>query len=846
MPSTVNGIGTWYWGKTNIITRNDRCEFCGQYQLLSSYDTTLYFVVFFLPVIPLGRKHIIDECPACRRHRVASLKKWEQTKTQSLMKALEEWQAERANAEKARKAVGVTIAFHDRQAFEDVAGPVGQAFSRDPDMQIFLAEAYSHFGQPELADACYAAALKLRNDAYTRRTYAAYLLKRLRPDEARPLLDEILQQRDTKDASLMLWLAQAYQAVGNHDAAVRLIDEIGTAFPHLLSNPDFERVRKTSSKYQGTSKKIKIAGLDASSTGARQETWFQRHGAKAIVATIIAGLVTWYFSLAISKGHHQVHVLNGTQTMYVVDIDGRQYHVPAMNMIEVGLGEGHHNVAVSEPAGLVKPTGMDIRTNFWKRPFSSRTFVLNPDRCAVVYLEEIEYSSHPRPSSAQWFTGQSAYEFKQPNHPFTDPPAKVTVDDKNGSETRTHLGMVGGLSAARIMALLEKEVGPEAAREWVSRYAPAAPEDYSGLALLYQHIKGEKLIEALRERLSDRPLRVEWHRFYQSAVEKERPDYDLAAEYRKLLDASPSDSALMYLYGRVLPDRRQMMDLFLRASQGPSPCEFALYALARDDLDDADFDKTLQHVRAARKIDAKNPQFAWIECEALEGLGKFDEEIAVIRAMEEHEVDDVFHVSNEVRLMVRKGDAKGAKERIESFCQEVARLTDNSQQTMDVARNMLEAAYYDSRGDMAEYQKCLTRQDTPEARARLALLNGKYDEAEKALADVEPETGNYALLAALAQGKSPAVSQRAWKKVVELLGQGTREDRKLSQELTKDKPPDPAVLRGWSGKPSERCIMLTALGMRYPQERDNYFRQARKLNYATGFPQRLIEQLLSK
>ena len=59
--------------------------------------------------------------------------------------------------------------------------------------------------------------------------------------------------------------------------------------------------------------------------------------------------------------------------------------------------------------------------------------------------------------------------------------------------------------------------------------------------LLYHHLKGEKLIDALRERLSDRPLRVEWHRFYQSAIEKERPDHDLAAEYRKLLDANPME-----------------------------------------------------------------------------------------------------------------------------------------------------------------------------------------------------------------------------------------------------------------------------------------------------------------
>ena len=56
MPSTVNGIGTWYYGKDNLVTRNDRCEFCGNYGELKSYDTTLYFVVVFIPLIPLGRK----------------------------------------------------------------------------------------------------------------------------------------------------------------------------------------------------------------------------------------------------------------------------------------------------------------------------------------------------------------------------------------------------------------------------------------------------------------------------------------------------------------------------------------------------------------------------------------------------------------------------------------------------------------------------------------------------------------------------------------------------------------------------------------------------------------------
>ena len=50
MPSTVNGIGTWYYGKSNLVTRNDTCEFCHNYAELKSYDTTLYFVVVFIPL----------------------------------------------------------------------------------------------------------------------------------------------------------------------------------------------------------------------------------------------------------------------------------------------------------------------------------------------------------------------------------------------------------------------------------------------------------------------------------------------------------------------------------------------------------------------------------------------------------------------------------------------------------------------------------------------------------------------------------------------------------------------------------------------------------------------------
>src|SRR5688572_19651040 len=144
MPTTINGVGTWHLGKRNIVMRTDTCEFCGNQGVLSSYDTTLYFVVVFVPLIPLGSKRVIDECPRCKRYRSISLRKWDRQKTQSLMDALGEWQADRGNADKASKAIGVTIAYHDKQAFDDIAPAVADAFARNVDIQLLLASANDH------------------------------------------------------------------------------------------------------------------------------------------------------------------------------------------------------------------------------------------------------------------------------------------------------------------------------------------------------------------------------------------------------------------------------------------------------------------------------------------------------------------------------------------------------------------------------------------------------------------------------------------------------------------------------------------------------------------------------
>src|SRR5438552_12325984 len=93
MPSTVNGIGTHYYGRKNVQSHAATCPHCRCETTLSSYDTRLWFVVFFIPLIPMGRKRIVDQCPRCTRHYVMDLDKWEAAKQLEISGALDKYRA---------------------------------------------------------------------------------------------------------------------------------------------------------------------------------------------------------------------------------------------------------------------------------------------------------------------------------------------------------------------------------------------------------------------------------------------------------------------------------------------------------------------------------------------------------------------------------------------------------------------------------------------------------------------------------------------------------------------------------------------------------------------------------
>ena len=95
------------YGKNRVHRIPMTCPNCGAYSDLESYDTTKYFVLFFVPLVPLSRWRVIEKCPICTQHRAIKLKDWEEAKQKDSAAVTEELRRDPQNPETVQKVIGV-------------------------------------------------------------------------------------------------------------------------------------------------------------------------------------------------------------------------------------------------------------------------------------------------------------------------------------------------------------------------------------------------------------------------------------------------------------------------------------------------------------------------------------------------------------------------------------------------------------------------------------------------------------------------------------------------------------------------------------------------------------------
>ncbi len=250
MPTTINGIGTTYFGKKKLEQYEGVCDSCNRSTTLFDYETGYYICVIFIPIIPLGRKMILGECSICSQHRVISLRDWEQMKEQSISQSMEELTSNAEDPAKAIELLGTYTAFKQYDEARELAAAVKTTHWEHYDTMLAIGGWYEQMKQTAEAEECFQQCIALDpNCPSSVRIRCITHLENNQLQDAQKLAYELFGQAPIDNMGPMLMLIHVLEQTGQDDVAYEVYKHILQGIPELKEDKDFcKDIRKLEKK----------------------------------------------------------------------------------------------------------------------------------------------------------------------------------------------------------------------------------------------------------------------------------------------------------------------------------------------------------------------------------------------------------------------------------------------------------------------------------------------------------------------------------------------------------------------------------------------------------------------
>jgi tetratricopeptide (TPR) repeat protein len=840
MPQMLNGCGTWYYGKSNKQTYVGTCRFCGKGATLTSYDTRLFVVIVMIPIVPLGKKRIIEQCGACTRHLAMPLADYREAESR-MQQTLDAYRNTPADAEAAREFLKAVCSFRNEAVFLSAA-PELEANLQNAEALALLAAAYQLFNRLGDAERVVRKALEIDDSDELSEFLGEVLLRQGKPDEAEPYLSHIVEKGIPDRVDVLYHLAQVYQSCGQHEKALQAFDYCEQVNPPIAQDETFKKLREVSDKNRGTAMPVPMGAVAKKIKGGKSRRKFAR-----VAAVIGVLVVVGYLAVAFLQGQFRtVYLVNGLGTAYTVDIDGTTYRAGPRSFQKITLGEGSHNVAITDVAApLNAPQTVQINTSFFARPFSSDAFVINPDASAILERQKLFYSKSGNLDPQTSYTGGSVLQkFEDIDYPFSTPPDSISPDSSSSVVSRTMLMLpeVPDMSDSALLLVLQDKLGPDVVPIARNRFM-FDPDSQAYGAILSQALSKEESVAYYKPLLAVRPLRMQWHRAYQETMQRSGGEEPVRAEYAQMLAAEPQNKDLNYLSSRVEPDPEKMLALLQASATGESPSAYGLYSLGLYEAELGRFDSAATYLQQARALMPAAPEVTFAYVDALAAAENYPQALQVLQKADAEPWPVCLQAyMDEINVFCRTNKPQQVEETIQKAESRFKQM--GAKASLEIASQLRRIAAYCQSGQRFSMPAALIN----DADSRFVAAVSKHDiqAAEAALIEEKDSTGtagsHLALYIAATLERQTGSAQTHLAAARKLLNEGDHEDRSYAAALGGDGSMKPEALLKLRCGIEEKRLRLAALALSDPANAGAYAELGRKLNYDLRFPHLLIEE----
>ncbi len=843
MPSTINGVGTKYYGKRNCFSYDNFCSHCNRYVNLSSYDTREWFVVLFIPIIPLGQKRIIDFCPSCTRHQPMPLKKYLRAKDEDYAEAMEKYDANPNDPEAVAGLLGIFGAYQDMEPFEALKKEAESEFAADSTVQAAIGSVYYNYGNMEQARTYFEKSLAMKDDEGVHEVLGFVYLRFSEEDKAAEHFRHIIEKRTVDKTSYLFSLVDGYQGKGRHQDAIELMDAIIDIDPSVENDKNYKKTRKLSEKNLDSCKPTKNRHFVRAGGSGAGRTPVNAKKAWCIAAAVILLILLIYTGVSFYMGKNaNVYLVNGLTRTYDVMLDGQTYSIPQSAYKKIKLSEGTKQLTVSDADISITSEMIELRSSFWKRPFLDRIYVINPDTVALLQWTKVFYAEVvSRAPDPVWkpHVGQILYAFDGIQFPFKAFPDEISTSDSgSGSESRVQVSMVEEREIPReqFPFVIEHYIGFEAKIDYLKKCLYYEPDNINYLYNLYTQADPGTFIETVRPGLDAMPVRIEWHRLYQTKIESYKPEYDLLPEYKQRLDKSPDSSELQYLYGRILnEDRQQALQWFNKATEASEPCGYGHFALGYDAMMAADFKSALSHFEQALKIKPNNPFFCDLYYEMLVADNQLDKACDYCRQQMAQNSDNYTWMQEHDDLLRQLGRNEEADRVFEQWCQQNKdNYSADDFKTLQLS-NQLGSFYRE--GDFDAIRRVIGEPNQLEDQVLLTLHN-RETISDELMAQADFFSPMWKLLFYISESQLGNKDNATLflTEAAKQLKSGGYDQRYAADCLSMEKQIDEQKICCLAMEVPLKAVTLTALGIKFPEYRGRFLGLAKQLNYKKVFP----------
>ena len=550
---------------------------------------------------------------------------------------------------------------------------------------------------------------------------------------------------------------------------------------------------------------------------------------------------------------HKVRIVNGLAGKVQVAIEGHDPVTVSPDGVEtLRLSEGRHVAALTHPCGHRETVEFTVPGGMSRRFFNRPTNVLNAFGAAVVVWEKTLYTAdHSAPGGREAefraHLGEDFVSFDDVDYEFDEFPSTIKTERK-GPFHKTRVVLHKAKPADILRSPVAEELPAEAVLRYAEAHLRARGDDRELLWTYFARAAGpkhtERLMSFLRERLADRPVPVEWHRCYQTVRERLDGGKGLVAEYDKLVQAEPDNSALLYLRGRLGAGSEESLRWLDKALAADVRNAYAWMGKAYHHHCRAEFAAAWQAASEARRLDPDNPQLGPMLYDIRFAAGELAALEAEARQAVRDKPEDFGQSFRLMAVLVAKGDRAAARAAREDFVQLLKeRSHDDAAAWAFVADMFLLSA----QGEFQEAADLAAGDPEKPNAAGMAycacLALGRLDEAEKWAGRLPELTWQQRLMGSVAANVAGdaqrAGAERAKARQRLMLGGAAERTAAalLADAAGAEVPPEDLPM-----EPADKALVLVALAQAGAEAK--LLALAEKLNYYPGPQQQVVAKAI--